>query len=44
VRIEIRLELEGVSDLGHRVEELHDFDGLCERLLGKPGQATARTF
>src|SRR5919204_6498117 len=34
-RIEIRLELERVGDLRHRVEELHHLDGLGERLLRK---------
>ena len=35
-RVEIRLELKGIGDLGHRVEALDDFDDLRETLVGDP--------
>ena len=34
-RGEIRPELKGVGDLGHRVEELHHLDSLDQRLIGE---------
>ena len=35
-RIEVWLELQGIGDLGHRIEELNHLDGFRERAVRQP--------